>query len=253
MAGNTNSPRQSVAARTLAVIGAFDDTHRFLTLTEIAERAGLPVPTAHRLVREIVAWHGLVRRPDGAYVIGRRLWDVGLLAPIQTGLREAASPFMQDLYAATLATVHIAVREDTQVLYLERMSGRASVPVVSRVGSRLPLYCTGVGKVLLAHAPDDVVRRVLTDLRPQTPHTIVAPGTLTRQLSQIRQHGYATTTEEMTLGACSIAVPVRVGDDVVAALGIVVPTLGRNRATLVAAAQVAAAGVGRTLSQGRVG
>ncbi|MCX5044145.1 IclR family transcriptional regulator [Aldersonia sp. NBC_00410] len=246
MAGNAGRAGQSVASRTLAVLGAFDAAHRALTLTEIAQRADLPVPTAHRLVRELVAWGALVRRPDNAFVIGRRLWDLGLLAPIQSGLREVAAPFMQDLYAATLATVHLAVREGTQVLYLDRLSGRTSVPVVSRVGSRLPLHSTGVGKVLLAHAPDDIRHAVLSDLHPVTRHTIVAPGVLDRQLRQIRQQGYATTVEEMTLGACSVAVPVRVDDYVVAALGIVVPALGRNKASLVAAAQVAAASIGRT-------
>ncbi|MFW0782945.1 IclR family transcriptional regulator [Gordonia sp. CPCC 206044] len=247
MAGNTGSPGQSVTARALAVLGAFDRAHRALTLTEIADRAGLPVPTVYRLVRELETWGALVRRPDNAFVIGRRMWDLGLLAPIQSGIREIAAPFLQDLYAATLATVHLAVRDGTQVLYLDRLSGRASVPVVSRVGSRLPLHSTGVGKVLLAHAPDEVRRAVMADLRPMTRHTIVAPGVLDRQLRQIRHQGFATTTEEMTLGACSVAVPIRNGDDVVAALGVVVPALGRNRASLVSAAQVAAQGAGRTL------
>ena len=88
--------------------------------------------------------------------MGRRLWRIGLLAPMQTGLREVAAPFLQDLYAATLATIHLAVRDGTRVLYLERLSGKRSVPVISRTGGRLDLHATGVGKVLLAHAPPDV-------------------------------------------------------------------------------------------------
>ena len=90
--------------------------------------------------------------------MGRRLWDVGLLAPVQAGLVESASPYLHDLYAATRATVHLAVREGVAVLYLDRLRGNTSVPVVSTVGSRLPLHATGVGKVLLAHAPADVQR-----------------------------------------------------------------------------------------------
>lgn len=247
MAGNTARPGQSVAARALAVLGAFDRDHRALTLTAIADRIDLPIPTVHRLVREIELWGGLRRRPDGTYVIGRKLWDLGLLAPIQTGLREIAAPFLHDLYAGTLATVHLAVRDGTEVLYLDRLSGVASVPVVSRVGGKLPLHATGVGKVLLAHAPRDVVRSVLNQLESYTPHTVVAPGVLLRQLEQIAHQGYATTTEEMTFGACSVAVPVHDEGQVVAALGVVVPSLGRNRAALVAAAQVAAAGVARSI------
>ncbi len=82
--------------------------HRSLTLTELARRADLPTPTTHRLVAELVAWGALARRPPGEYVVGRRMWDLGLLAPVQTGLREVASPFLHDIYAATLATVHLA-------------------------------------------------------------------------------------------------------------------------------------------------
>jgi len=92
-------------------------------------------------------WGGLVRRDDGRYAVGPRLWDIGLLASLQTGLRQVASPFLHDVYAATLATVHLAVRDGHEVLYLERLAGRSSVPIVSTVGSRLPLHCTGVGKV----------------------------------------------------------------------------------------------------------
>lgn len=248
MAGNTGTPGQSVVARVLTIFAAFDPTHRALTLTQIADRAELPLPTAHRFVRELLVWGALVRRPDSTFVIGRRLWDLGLLAPIQTGIREVAAPFMQDLYTATLATVHLAVRDGTQVLYLDRLSGRASVPVVSRVGGRLPLYSTGVGKVLLAHAPEEVRHTVLSDLRPLTPYTVIAPGVLDRQLRQIRQQGYATTAQEMAIGACSVAVPICNGQEVIAALGIVVPTLAK-RASLVAAAQVAATSIGRTVAR----
>ena len=108
------------------------------------------------------------------------MWDLGLLAPVQTGLRQAASPFLHDLYGATLATVHLAVRDGTAVLYVERLSGHASVPVVSQVGSRLPMHATGVGKVLLAYAPEEVRGEVLAKLTRITPYTITQPGRLRR-------------------------------------------------------------------------
>ncbi|MBA2955229.1 helix-turn-helix domain-containing protein [Nocardioides sp. MAH-18] len=251
MAGNTSVPGATVTSRALALLGAFDEQHRRLGLTELAERAGLPVPTAHRLVAELVAWGALRRADDGAYVVGRRLWDLGLLAPVQTGLRELASPYLHDLYGATLATVHLAVRDGTEVLYVDRLAGHASVPVVSTVGSRLPMHATGVGKVLLAHAPAEVLHAVLSDLPRITPYTVTQPGLLRRQLARALRDGYATTSEEMSLGACSVAVPIRRRADVVAALGIVVPTL-KDRARLVAALQVAAQGVGRELVRASV-
>lgn len=241
-------PGVSVTSRVLAILDGFDAEHRSLTLTEIARRAGLTLPTAHRLVGELAAWGALRRASHGRYVIGRRLWDLGLLAPVQTDLRNIASPFLHDLYGATLATVHLAVRDGTLALYLDRVSGHASVPVISKVGGRLPLHSTGVGKVLLACAPARVRHEVLTaHLERFTPYTITRPGRLAAQLERVTHDGYATTIEEMTLGACSIAIPVNVAGRTVAALGIVVPDL-RGRARLVPAMQVAAQGIARSLS-----
>ncbi|MDX6239591.1 MAG: hypothetical protein QOG10_4406 [Kribbellaceae bacterium] len=249
MAGNISTPGASVVSRALALLYAFDDQHRRLTLTELARRADLPVPTAYRLAGELAAGGALVRRANGQYAVGRRLWDVGLLAPVQTGLRQVASLFLNDIHAATRATVHLAIRDGTKVLYLERLSGRLSVPVVSQVGSRLPMHSTGVGKVLLAHAPEQVQEDALAHLTRFTPYTVIQPDRLRAQLDRTRRDGYATTVEEMTLGACSIAVPVRGRDDeVLAAIGVVVPTLSRDRARLLSALQVAAQGVRRSLS-----
>ncbi|HEU5267840.1 MAG TPA: IclR family transcriptional regulator [Jatrophihabitans sp.] len=254
MAGNTATPGVTVTSRVLAILGAFDVAHRELRLTEIAARAGLSLPTAHRLVGELVAGGMLARAGAGGYVIGRRVWDLGLLAPVPTGLRELASPFLHDIYGATLATVHLAVRDGTRVLYLDRLSGSASVPVVSRIGSRLPMHATGVGKVLLAHAPDDVQRRVLGNLTRITPYTVTQPGRLRQELLRARRDGFAQTSEEMSLGACSVAVPVRdAGNAVVAALGVVVANLGRDRRRLVAALEVAANGIHRTLRAASTG
>lgn len=248
MAGNTSQPGASVASRALALLAAFDGAHRQLTLSEIARRAVLPIPTAHRLVAELEGWGALARQPSGHYVVGRRIWDLGLLAPVQTGLRDMASPYLHDLYAATRATVHLAVRDDIAALYVDRLAGHASVPVVSKIGSRLPLHATGVGKMLLAHAPIDVQEQTLTHLDRITPHTVVHAGMLNSQLSRARRDGYATTVEEMSLGACSVAVPIFTRHTVVAALGIVVPSLKRDRPQLVTALKVAARGISRNLN-----
>lgn len=252
MAGNVTRAGATVTSRVLALLGAFDARHRRLTLTELARRAGLPIATAHRLVGELAGWGALVRLPSGEYVVGRRVWDLGLLAPVEYELRRIASPFLHDLYGATLATVHLAERDGTSVVYLDRLSGHASVPVVGRIGSRLPLHATGVGKVLLAHAPEPVQAAVLGNLTRVTPYTITQPGRLREQLRRVHRDGYAQTVEEMSLGACSVGVPI-IGPDrsVVAALGFVVADLKRERPRLVAALQVAAQGIARSLDEQR--
>lgn len=248
MAGNTARAGATATSRILAILGAFDSDHRRLKLSDLARRAELSLTTAHRVVTELTAGGALTRLDQGDYVIGPRIWDLGLLAPIRADLRQTASPFLHDLYAATLATVHLAVRDGVEVLYLDRLAGHASVPVVSQVGSRLPMHATGVGKVLLAHAPEEVRREALARLTRITAHTITQPGRLTGQLERVRRDGYAQTTEEMSLGACSVAVGIRDRSGaVVAALGIVVPDLRRTRPRLVSALQVAAQGVSRSL------
>lgn len=160
--------------------------------------------------------------------------------------RDVAAPFLADLRAATRATVHLAVRDGDAALYLGRVSGVASVPAVSRMGTRPPLHATGVGKVLPAHAPPEVRERVLAAV---TPYTVTSRRALAGQLARVARDGYATTTEAMTPGASSVAVPVRVGGEVVAAMGVVVADLRHHRARLLSGLQVAAAGVGRGLSR----
>ncbi|MGC4108962.1 MAG: IclR family transcriptional regulator [Nocardioides sp.] len=245
MAGGSR-PGASLVARTIEVLRAFDEQHRRLTMSEIAERCGLPRPTALRILRQLEAAGAVERLPDGRYAVGRLLWNIGLLSPVQTGLREVAAPYLQDLQAATRATVHLAQREGSTALYLDRLAGRTAVPTVSRIGGRLPLHATGVGKVLLAYAPAGLQAEVLATLPRLTPYTVVNPDVLRTQLERVRRDGFATTSEEMTLGACSVAVPVAdAAGHAIAALGVVVPSLRRDRPRLVAALQVAAAGIGR--------
>jgi len=248
MAGNALRPGVSVTARALSLLGAFDATHTTLTLSQLAQRADLPLATAHRLVGELVAWGALVRSKTGHYEVGQRIWELGLLAPLPSGLRQIAAPFLQDVYKATSVTVHFAVREDIKALYLDRISGNDAIPVVSRVGGRLPLHTTGVGKVLLAYAPDDIQVRVLGSLTRMTRYSITDAEVLEEQLRAVRREGYAYTQEEMSLGACSLAVPVRSGcGEVVAALGIIVASLDAGRARLIAALEVAANGIRRSI------
>jgi DNA-binding IclR family transcriptional regulator len=220
---------RSVTLRALSILDAFDPVHRRLNLTEIARRSDLPLTTVHRHVRELVDWHALERRHDGTYEIGARLWHLGLLSPMHAELREVALPHLQDLWAATGDTVHLAVRRATEALYVERIGGVRSIRVVSRPGGTLPLHATGVGKVLLAWAPIDVQRSVLASLQRITRFTLVEPARLSDQLTEVRRTGTAWTREEMALGASSIAVPVTgVGGDLAAAVGIVVPSTRTN-------------------------
>jgi DNA-binding IclR family transcriptional regulator len=235
-----------VASRVLAVLSAFDQTHTALNLTDIARRARLPLSTTHRLLAELEEWSALVRGDDGRYRIGRRLWQLGTLAPVQTELREVALPAMQDLFVATHENVTLAVLSGTKALYIERIHGKASVRVESSPGRSLPLHATGVGKALLAHADPELVETVMGDLARVTAKTIVDRNRLATELATVRRVGYATSFEEMTPGVAAIAVPIfDVEGRAIAALGLVTRTVRKDLVRFVPAVRVAAAAISR--------
>lgn len=214
-------PGRTVTSKVMAIFAAFEDAPASLSLSQIAEAADVPLPTAHRLVGELVQWGALEKENTGRYTIGMRLWEVAQLAGRQ--LRETARPFLQDLFSLTQETSHLAVREGREVLYVDRVYSSKRVPRASRVGGRLPLHATAVGKVLLAHEEPWFQQAYLTQpMLALTPRTQSNPKRLQQELQQIVEQGYATTHEEVRTGSCSIAVPVVVGDQqVLASVGLV--------------------------------
>jgi DNA-binding IclR family transcriptional regulator len=218
-------PRQrqagrSVTSRILRILEAFEAAPASLSLTQIAESADLALPTAHRLVHELTEWGALQRDPSGRYQVGLRLWEVAQHGGRQ--LREAARPYLQDLFSLTQETAHLAVRKGREALYIDRVYGSKRVPRASRVGGRLPLHATAVGKVLLAYEEPWIREAyVAGPLEAPTPRTHVHPARLLEELDRVRERGHATTFEEVRPGACSIAVPVLGGPHTaVAALGL---------------------------------
>ncbi|SDO19152.1 IclR family transcriptional regulator [Geodermatophilus sp. DSM 45219] len=243
-------PRRTAGGKLLAVLDAFTRDRPALTLSEIARAVGVPLSTAHRLVGELCAWGGVERDEDGRYRVGLRVWELGALAPRGLGLREAALPFMEDLYEVTHENVQLAVRDGTELVFVERIAGRSAVGVLTRVGGRFALPPTGVGLVLLAHAPLEVQEEVLA--RPPvgyTRHTITDPGQLRRALAEVRRSGVAISDRQVTGDAVSVAAPVEVRGTVVAALSIVVR--GNSASAVrpyIPGVRAAARGIGRTLA-----
>ncbi|MEV7340047.1 IclR family transcriptional regulator C-terminal domain-containing protein [Streptomyces sp. NPDC093544] len=219
---------ESVAGRVFSVLDAFQGGPDTLRLTDIARRTGLPLPTALRMVRELVAWGGLERATDGSYRLGTRIRALGAAAPCPRGLLDAALPALRALTARTGGHADVAVPADGTALCLV-------------TGERLPLHATAAGKVLLAYGhgpPAGVVRH--------TPYTLTASGTLGAQLARIRETGLAEAHEEYRLGELSLAAPVSRAGLMVAAVTVTSGT-GTPRLRLVPAVREAAAAVGRAL------
>lgn len=218
---SAQEPGRTVTSKVLAILAAFESATSSLTLSQIAESADLPLPTAHRLVGELVAWGALEKESTGRYTVGMRLWEVAQLAGRQ--LRDTARPFLQDLFSLTQETAHLAVRDGREVLYVDRVYSSKRVPRASRVGGRLPLHATAVGKVLLAYEEPWFQQAYLSQpMTSLTSRTQSSARQLQRELTTVGKQGYATTNEEVRAGSCSIAVPVMLDDgQVIAAVGLV--------------------------------
>jgi DNA-binding IclR family transcriptional regulator len=247
-------PTRTVTGRALAVLDTFDVKHRRQSLASISRRADLPLTTVHRLVHELEKQNALVRGSDGDYEIGSKIWRLGLLASVHSDLREVALPYMEDVYQLHNDAVQIAVLDGLRCLIVERIAGSRTLEVMSKPGSRLALHATGVGKVLLAHGDQELQKAVLNSLDRYTDQTITDPGILDTQLKTIKVQGFAKTQEELAEGAVSIAVPLRgKGGNVIAALGIVAPSDGRDLGKLVPVMQVTGAALSKKLVEAGLG
>ena len=221
MAGGSREPGRSVTSKVLAILEAFEKSRGSLSLTDIAHSSGLPLSTTHRLVNELTESGFLSRGVNDRYQLGIRLWELAQNTGRQ--LRETARPYVQDLFSLTGETSHLAIRAGHEVLYIDRVYGSKRVPRASRVGGRLPMHATAVGKVILAFDEDWVRDAYLNrQLERHTAFTHIDPQKLAAELEQVREQGYATTLEEVRLGSCSIGVPVFHTGRLGAALGLVV-------------------------------
>ncbi|MEQ0563279.1 IclR family transcriptional regulator [Amycolatopsis sp. NEAU-NG30] len=198
-----------VAARLAALLEAFRPGDETLGVSELARRTGLAKTTVHRLVGHLTGTGLLERDGGGAVRLGLRLFEIGQLASPRRGLVEAARPYLADLREATRNTVHLAILEGTEVVYLDVLRGPDAPTLPSRIGGRFPAHATGVGKAILAFSPESVVNQVIDAGLPRmSARTITAPGLLRRQLARVREDGIALEREESGVGVVCAASPL---------------------------------------------
>ncbi|WP_165384948.1 IclR family transcriptional regulator [Cryobacterium sp. SO1] len=229
------------------MLAVFESGHARLALSGIARHAQLPITTAQRLLAELVEW-GALERVGNSYMVGKRLWCLGMVAPVQRDITEVASPFMQDIFFATQHSVNLFVIDDGEALLVDRVAGTRSGKQFLRVGERLPLHASAAGKVLLAFGGSDLVKSLPMKLPQSTSKTLSTRRALEVELEQIRVAGFAVSHEESGLGKYAVAVPVlEPGLGAVAAMGVITegepPALG----SIVPVLRTAANGVGRGL------
>lgn len=241
---------RSVLGRTVAVLDAFTVDDRAVGLSELTRRTGLPKATVHRLCRDLVAARWLSASPDG-YRLGRGLFELGMRAATERTMLEVAVPFMQDLFSRTRETVHLGVLDGNEVVYISKIGGHRQARAPSRIGGRMPLYCTAIGKALLAHSEPATIDRILSGpLTRRTPRTVVGPGLLRAQLDNVIERGVAYEYEESAVGIVCVAAPILDTDDrPVAAISLTGPATRFTPEVHAVSVRAAAAGVASLLAR----
>jgi IclR family acetate operon transcriptional repressor len=200
---------ESMIGRVAAIFDAFGSGDDALGISEIARRTGLAKSTVSRIVQELTTYKFL-ERSGSDLQLGLRLFELGESASRPRDLRKIALASMADLRAAVHLTVHLAVLERREVVYIEILPARGIPPLPSRVGGRMPAYATAVGKALLAWSDESVVDDVLNQkLVAVGPHTVTDPARLRRELVRVRVNGIAYEHEESAPGVACAATTIR--------------------------------------------
>ncbi|WP_062466196.1 IclR family transcriptional regulator [Demequina maris] len=221
-----NSPSgDSVTERLVRVLATFTPTRTVQTAAEIGRRAGLPSSTAHRVVGELVDAGLLDRDGEGRIRVGVRLWELATRSSLPLRVRQAALPAMERVQARVGEHTQLAILEQDEALFLERLSSPDAGANITRVAGRLPLHASSSGLVLLAFADAALQERVLArPLRRLTASTPTDPAAVRRKLAEVRRLGHAIAQgfiEEVSTG---VAVPVRdASGRAAAALSVVLP------------------------------
>ena len=227
-AGRTGDPAYSQSLeRGLAILSAFTSGRPLLGVSELGREIGLNRSTTHRYVATL-AMLGYLQQDIATkkYRLGPRVLDLGFSAINSMELREVAAPHLQALSDETGHTVNMAILDGTDIVYVERCrssrAGQREIDLNLHVGSRLPAYCTSLGKVLLAHLPRDEQEAVLdrSELRRLGPNTLTARSALLAELKRVRDAGLAINNEELAYGLRSIAAPVLSPTGIAAAINL---------------------------------
>ena len=239
----------SAISRVVQVLDTFSFEAPFLSLSEIAERAGIPMSSAHRIVTELVE-HGLLERmPDRSYRVGNRLWEMGSRTPGALGLREIALPYLHAIQSRVRQHTQLLVRSGLDVLVIERLSSRDAVVNASIVGGRIPIQHSSSGIVLLANTEEDLIGKIVErGLAPITAASLQTGDQLRDAVERARRDGFAVSEGWIFEESRGVAVPIRGSQDVVVGtVGVVVPNDGTPTDDLVRLLRLAAEGISDAL------
>jgi DNA-binding IclR family transcriptional regulator len=252
-------PRESksapvgVVTKVLRILETLHEAPAGLQLKDVALQTAIHKSTAYRFLAHLEHEGYVFRDASGAYAIGVRLARLALGTSYQTTLRKISRPILQQLWRATGETVNLAVMDGREVLYLDVMESSHTFRLVSQVGIRRPVYCTALGKVMLAFVPEEEQQYFFEGMSFErfTPHTVKGVAQLRKDFASIRQRGYSIDNEEAYLGSRCIGAPIfEASGKIAAAVSVSGPTTRVTRekvSTFAAAARSAAMAVSRSL------
>src|SRR6266567_2756277 len=196
--------------RGLRLLDLIAVAERGLTASQIARLSGLPVSTVHRFLVNLESAGFLNCSGTGSYHLGVACFSIGQAALGQLDIRRLSLPYLQQLNQNTRETIHLTVRHGLSAVYVEKLDSPEPLRIHSRIGAAVPLYCTAVGKVMLAYMPDEERKKILPQLglKRLTPNTVGNRQELEGELYRVRKNGYACDLEEHELHIRCIAAPI---------------------------------------------
>ncbi len=223
-----------VLDKTFSILDILLQHDSSMHITEISEKLRLYPSTTHRIL-DTLKYRGYVEQnsKDQKYLLGLKLVELGMSRYQQINLVEEATPFLKELVAECNETVHLAILDHEEVLYIAKRDSDQTIGLgmVSRVGRRAPLYSTGLGKILLAYVTEKERKRIIAHIKIQrfTKNTITSKEELEKELEQVRKKGVSFDKEENEKEVYCIAVPIKnYRGKVIAALSIASPTYRIN-------------------------
>ncbi len=196
--------------RGLCLLRLFSEAPRGLTAKRVAILSKLPVSTVHRFLVNLERTGFLACGGDGVYHLGIACFAIGQSALSQLDIRRVSLPHLEELNHRTRETIHLTVRHGLSAVYVEKLDSSEPLRTYSRIGAAVPLYCTAVGKVMLAYLPGQEQESVLRqlELKRLTANTVGSLQELQTELYRVRKNGYACDMEEHELHIRCIAAPI---------------------------------------------
>jgi len=197
-----------------------------LRFTDVLRQANQPRGTLHRQISHLIEEGLVTLNSDNSYSPGLRLLKLAARAWSQNSLRSIAEPHIRHLHDCTSETVHLGILNDLEVIYVDKVESRQAVRMHSQVGNASPLYCTGIGKAMMAVlAPDEAAQRAARfDYKQHTANTLASAELLLGELASIRKTGISHDREEHEPGIYCVAAPVRTtGDMQIAGISVTAP------------------------------